>query len=66
MTQASAKDKREPRIPDRLEQAIALIADGIAILDELGLSAAASHASHGHELARKELDLLRNEGSSVA
>lgn len=49
-----------------LEKGLAALSEGLSILDELGMNAAAGHISLGYELAREDLQSLRNEGSSVA
>ena len=49
-----------------LEKGLAALSEGLSFLDELGMNAAAGHISLGYELAREDLQSLRNEGSSAA
>ena len=68
MTQApgSPSDNRNSASLALLEKGLAALSEGLSILDELGLDTAAGHISLGYELARLDLQMLRNEGNSAA
>lgn len=64
----SPSDEGAPSLDDgvsalRLEKALALLTDSLIILDDLRLSAIATHVSLGYELGCEHLRSLRSLGS---
>lgn len=50
----------------RLEEALALLSQAIAILDELNLDTIAGNVSLGYELGREHLHSIQNGGNPAA